>query len=135
MIKSKLTVATLNVKGLNDKQKQRNTLTLLKSYKLDIILLQETNLNNKATREFLQQQWLFDSVWSSKAAILAGNKNISFKDNKTEQNGRVITTFTSYRNYTIKITNIYAPPNQPDRILFFNHWTSTMNPEAINIIG
>src|SRR6185295_6635679 len=106
MTKSKLTIATLNVKGLNDKQKQRNTLTLLKSYKLDIILLQETNLNNKATREFLQQQWPFDSIWSSKAAILSGKKNILFKDNKTEQNGRVITTTTSYRNHTIKISNI-----------------------------
>ena len=92
MTKSKLTMATLNVKGLNDKQKQRNTLTLLKSYKLDIILLQETNLNNKDTREFLQQQWPFDSIWSSKTAILAGNKNILFRDNKIEQIERVITT-------------------------------------------
>jgi exonuclease III len=59
---SKLKIATLNVKGLNDKQKQQNTLTLLKSYNLDIILLQETNLNNGKTREFLQQQWIFDSI-------------------------------------------------------------------------
>jgi exonuclease III len=135
MTKSKLTTATLNVKGLNDKQKQRNTLTLLKSYKLDIILLQETNLSNKDTREFLQQQWPFDSIWSSKAAILAGNKNILFRDNKIEQNGRVITTTTSYKNHILKITNVYAPPNQSDRILFFNRWTPTINPEAINIIG
>jgi len=120
MTKSKLTTATLNIKRLNDKQKQRNTLILLKSYKLDIILLQETNLSNKDTREFLQQQWPFDLVWSSKAAILAGNKNILFRDNKIEQNRRVITTTISYRNYTLKITNVYAPPNQSDRILFFN---------------
>ena len=52
----KIKIGTLNVKGLNNQQKQRNTFTLLKSYNLDIIMLQETNLNNKDTQTFLQQQ-------------------------------------------------------------------------------
>ena len=52
----KLKVATLNIKGLNNHQKQRNTLTLLKSYKLDIIMLQEMNLNDKNTLNFLKNQ-------------------------------------------------------------------------------
>ena len=51
----KIKIGTLNVKGLNNQQKQRNTFTLLKSYNLDIIMLQETNLNNKDTQTFLQQ--------------------------------------------------------------------------------
>ena len=52
----KFKIATLNVKGLNNQQKQRNTLTLLKSYKLDIIMLQETNLNDQNTQNFLKNQ-------------------------------------------------------------------------------
>jgi exonuclease III len=49
-------IATLNVKGLNNQEKQKKTLTLIKSYKLDLILLQETNLNNNSTQNFLKQQ-------------------------------------------------------------------------------
>ena len=52
---SKIKIATLNIKGLNNKSKVQRTLTLLKSYKLDIILLQETNLTDTATRNFLSQ--------------------------------------------------------------------------------
>ena len=52
----KFKIATLNVKGLNNQQKQWNTLTLLKSYKLDIIMLQETNLNDQNTQNFLKNQ-------------------------------------------------------------------------------
>ena len=42
-------IATLNIKGLNNLDKRLKTLTLLKSYKLDIILLQETNIFDIAT--------------------------------------------------------------------------------------
>ena len=54
--KFKLKIATLNVKGLNNRGKQQNSLTLLKTYRLDIIMLQETNLNNEKTQSFLKQQ-------------------------------------------------------------------------------
>ncbi|CAG8673459.1 7195_t:CDS:2, partial [Paraglomus brasilianum] len=67
----KLKIATLNVKGLNNKDKQRITLTLLKSYQMDIIFLQETNTTDKSTRDFLKAQWIYDSIWTSKTAILA----------------------------------------------------------------
>ena len=82
--KFKLKIATLNVKGLNDRGKQQRTLTLLKSYNLDLIMIQETNLNNENTQNFLKQQWIYNSYWSNKVAILAGNKNIIFKNMKIE---------------------------------------------------
>ena len=52
----KLKIAMLNIKELNDKGKQQKTLTLLKTYRLSIIMLQETNLNNEKTLTFLKQQ-------------------------------------------------------------------------------
>ena len=58
----KLKLATLNVKGLNDRGKQTNTFTILKSHKLDIIFLQETNTSNEKVRSFLKKQWIFDSI-------------------------------------------------------------------------
>ena len=48
-------IATLNVKGLNDKQKFQETMTLLKSYRLDLILIQETNLHDHSIKNFLAQ--------------------------------------------------------------------------------
>ena len=69
-------ITTLNIKGLNNRPKAQKTLTLLKSYNLDIIMIQETNLKDPGTRQFLSQIWGFDSFWFSKTAILAGKKNI-----------------------------------------------------------
>lgn len=76
----KIKIASLNVKGLNNKEKAYKTLTLLKSYHLDIIMIQETNLENIHTRNFLKQIWGFDSYWTSKTAILTGNHNIKLKN-------------------------------------------------------
>ena len=56
MNNSTIKIATLNVKGLNNLDKRLKTLTLLKSYKLHIILLQETNIFDIATQQFLKDQ-------------------------------------------------------------------------------
>ena len=115
----KFRIATLNVKGLNNYQKQRNTLTLLKSYKLDLIMLQETNLNDNNTLKFLKNQWIFDSVWSNKTAILAGNKDITFKNIEMELDNRVITMNFKFKGLSFQVSNIYAPLSLSDRKLFF----------------
>src|SRR6185436_16617335 len=120
--KFKLKIATLNVKGLNERGKQQKTLTLLKSYNLDIIMIQETNLNNENTRNFLKHQWIYDSFWSDKVAILAGNKNITFKDTKIDYEGRVITASFVYKSFSFLITNVYAPPSSSNRTTFFDKW-------------
>jgi exonuclease III len=122
----KFKVATLNVKGLNNQQKQRNTLTLLKSYNLDLIMIQETNLNNENTQNFLKNQWMFDSIWTNKTAILAGNKDIIFKNIELDLNNRVISTNFKFKDLTFQVTNIYAPPSQSDRKLFFDKWTPSL---------
>ena len=93
-----ITIATLNIKGLNNSEKAQKTLTLLKSYQLDIIMLQEMNLENNNTRNFLSQQWGYSSYWSSKIAILAENRNISFENIIESQDGRVITANFLYKN-------------------------------------
>ncbi|CAG8558048.1 5786_t:CDS:2 [Gigaspora rosea] len=66
----KLKIATLNMKGINDRGKQKNTFTLLKLYKLDIICIQETNMNNQNSRSM----------------------NIEFSNTKITHGGRIIET-------------------------------------------
>ena len=117
----KIKIGTLNVKGLNNMKKAHRTLTLLKSYHLDIIMLQETNLENLNTRNFLQQQWGYSSYWTSKTAILIGNSNISLTKTQNSHNGRVTIAELIYKKLPFKLTNVYAPPNIEDRTSFFNN--------------
>ena len=128
-------IATLNVKGLNNRPKAQKTLTLLKTYNLDIIMLQETNLNDIQTREFLAQQWSYDSIWSSKTAILAGKKNIKLTNSKISQEGRIIIAETEIKQQPYTLTNVYAPPNQSDRIKFLRDWTPESPEGNISIIA
>ena len=113
-------IATLNVKGLNDSGKQTIVLTLLKSYNLDIIMLQETNLCNDTTRQFLKNQWSFDSVWTKRTAILAGKKEIKFEEIETKMDDRVIALKCFYQGRQYNIENVYAPPSIEGRMDFFD---------------
>jgi len=128
-------IATLNVKGLNNRPKAQKTLTLLKSYNLDIIMLQETNLKDTNTRNFLAQQWGFDSFWSSKTAILAGNKNIKLLETKDSHNGRISSARTVIQQQPFLLTNVYAPPAHNERFSFFQSWALLNSEESISIIG
>src|ERR1043165_4242400 len=115
-------IATLNVKGLNNKAKAQKTLTLLKLYNIDIIMIQETNLKNATTRNFLLQQWGFDSFWSFKTAILAGKRNIKLTNFIESFDGRVISANAEIKQQVFSITNIYAPPCPKERVTFFKKW-------------
>ncbi|CAG8830450.1 9516_t:CDS:1, partial [Gigaspora rosea] len=111
-------IASLNVKGLNNRGKQTNTITLLKTYKLDIIVLQETNLNNRDTIDQIKFQWGFDSVWTNKCAILASNKYIKFTNVTKSAEGRVMEAEFLYKDQNFHIINDYAPPNIQERKIF-----------------
>src|SRR5690242_12205477 len=132
---NKIKIATLNVKGLNNPDKAQKTLTLLKYYHIDIIMLQETNLENKDTREFLQNQWGYSSYWASKTAILTSNRSISFENIKESHNGRVITTEFIHKQQPFQLINVYAPPNIEDRVRFFNSWAPQIEERKINILA
>ena len=114
MNRNKFTIATLNIKGLNNRHKYKKTLTLLKTYNIDLIMLQETNLDNEKNREFIKRQWAYESFWTAKAAILAGNSKVELKDLKESHRGRVITGIAKIKQYICKITNVYAPPHMSE---------------------
>src|SRR6185437_2500443 len=130
-----ITVATLNVKGLNNRNKCKETLTLLKTYKLDVIFIQETNLNDTSMKNFLKSQWHLDSIWSSKAAILAGNRRISFNNQQISNNGRVIKANFQLKHLTVQATNVYATPNIVERSNFLEEWAPSIDINAINIVA
>src|SRR5260364_158463 len=130
-----ITVATLNVKGLNNRIKCKETLTLLKSYNIDIILIQETNLHDTSMQNFFKSQLYLESIWSSKTAILAGNKRISFSNQQISHNGRVITVNFQLKHKTFQVTNVYAPPSIPERREFLETWAPSIKNNVINIVA
>src|SRR5260363_105700 len=109
-------ITTLNIKGLNNIPKAQKTLTLLKSYNYNIILIQETNLKDTSTRNFLAQQWGYSSIWSLKTAILAGKRNIELTKIRESQDGCILTVNTEIKQQLFQITNIYTPPKQEVRV-------------------
>src|SRR6185437_5073067 len=113
-------IATLNVKGLNDRYKHQKTMTLLKTYKIELIMLQETNLTNNSTRNFLKQQWGYDDIWTDKVAILAGNREIKFENIEESHQGRVLCTEFQYGKRSFRVINVYAPPVLEERVRFFD---------------
>ena len=54
---------------------------------------------------------------------------------KIDHDGRVITASYTYKSFSFFITNVYAPPNTNNRIVFFDNWTPQVKENAINIIA
>ncbi|CAG8767646.1 1086_t:CDS:1, partial [Racocetra fulgida] len=100
-------------------------------YNLDVINLQETYLSQQNIEYIKKNIWKHESFWTSKVAILAGNKNIHFKNVEEIENG--ITASFLHNNRAIQVTNIYVPFND-DRRDFFNNWIPGKRENSVNVI-
>ena len=78
---------------------------------------------------------MYNSHWTSKTAILAGRKEIKFEEIKESFNGRVLSARFNFKQWSYLVTNIYAPPNIEDQVIFFNNWLSQLDKEVINIVA
>ncbi|CAG8688153.1 17532_t:CDS:2, partial [Gigaspora rosea] len=121
--------------GLNDRYKCQQTITLLKTYKIESVMIQKTNLANDNTKNFLKQQWGYDSVWMSKVAILAGNRDIKFENVKESHQGRVLCAEFQYRKRSFRAVNVYAPSALEERVRFLDGWSINKNTNAVNIVA
>ena len=93
------------------------------------------NLNDKNTLNFLKNQWIFDSIQTSKTAILTENKNIIFTDIEIDLDNRIISTNFVYKELIFQISNIYTPPNPSNKKLFFKKQLPQLKENSINIIA
>ncbi|CAG8774887.1 14438_t:CDS:2, partial [Gigaspora rosea] len=85
--------------------------------------------------DFVQNQWTFDLIWTSKTVILAGNKEIKFEEVKEDSNGRIISTVFTYKHRMYQVMNVYAPPCIEERSRFFNNWVPEISDNRINILA
>ena len=109
-----LSIATLNVNGLNDSLKQICLVNTLLHQKLDVVLLQEHNIKEIRTLEYITKY--FDIVLNTSPLLKGGtcilirkNKNIEIVNQEMDAEGEIIGIQIKYCDNIIPIINVYAP--------------------------
>ena len=145
-----ITIASQNVRGLNDHMKAGNIFkTMLTNCKADIFLLQETHLF-EVKQEPITKQWQAlgggETFYSPTTTINSGGTAIFFREHKGTLNvsrfgpskdGRSILLDIGYHGFDMTILNVYAPNDGKERETFFTSlypWFCTKS-KAIPILG
>ena len=123
-----LSVASLNINGLNDTRKQMKVVSLAMYHKIDILMMQEHNVKDISGLQYLSN--FFDIVFNATLNLKGGtviciNKSSGIKllSKEMDTEGQIIGVRVSYRNLIIPIINIYAPSGTSksgERETFFN---------------
>lgn len=111
-----LTISTINVRSVRAILRAQNFLSLLKSFKSDIFLLQECALPfNKSYRKWEELWTNGPSVWSGSnfnrndgVAILINNANILVKGNTVVREGRALLANLTFLDRDFNILNVYG---------------------------
>ena len=112
---SDISIASLNVRGLNDKNKRNTVYTWLKEKKYDICFLQETYCSVDAKTQF-SKHWkgdiihsVSDSVHSRGVCILL-NSNLHYKIIccHSDNEGRIVLVNLRINSHEYTFVNIYA---------------------------
>ena len=121
-------IATINVNGFNSLEKIYYTYDISKLHSLDIILLQETHVNEKKTLSQIEDIFhdftTFLPLTKKKekgVGILISN-SINFSDYKIEipNEDRIIILTLFFKNISYEIVNIYTPNDHKEQIKFVN---------------
>ena len=133
-----ISLQSLNVRGLLEKNKRRSLLSYVKNQKADIIFLQETHFTTE-TKDVLSREWqgpcfqAFGSNCSRGVAILI-KPSASFMliDCKyLDSNGRTLLLNCTIDDIELCLVNIYAPNKVKERnnfIVKLSDWLSSLDP-------
>jgi len=139
----KLSVLTLNTRGLRDTDKRIQTFTWLQHQKADIILLQETHFTNDMV-DILSREWKgkcyhnFGTNLSRGVSILfKHNVHITKQEVYRDDIGRKILVNCEIRGEIFTFVNIYAPNTQTARTSFLKDLINWLHSHDIHnlIIG
>ena len=117
------TICSLNVRGLSNDKKRRETFLWLKKKQFSIYFLQETHSTNESGI-YWRSEWGYSTIFtefsSSKAGVgILFNNNFQFNILKcyTDPEGRSINADVETEEKILTLVNIYAP-NRDDPIFF-----------------
>ena len=128
----RISFCTLNANRLRDNIKRNDLLTFLKTYKLDIIALQETDFNDSIHPSWFTSMG-YKASWTDKVAIIIFNHNIIIEREHILDN-RIISLSLSYHSYKFRFTLVYAPSNPHDRYIFIENILSQLPSTPLSII-
>jgi len=130
----KLTIITLNCRGLGNATQRRNIYHYLRQLPADIICLQETNTPASAAN-FWTQTWSGPAIWSRYTGLLLSSRH-TLRGYTFSSNGRVLHADVSVRGHSFSLVNMYAPGDRPQRLAFFNSLdSSSFDPSQIAFIA
>ena len=125
-----LKIASINVNGFRSKLKHNLIKYFATKNKIDILLLQETFVDNLTLAKSIEQHfnlnkrciWNFGKVDSCGVAILLFNENICIEQFHTNIFGRLIRLDFSGDGYSnFRLVNAYFPSNSTDRLEFIQN--------------
>ena len=118
-----LQIASLNVRGIGDKQKRREMFNWLKAKNISIYFLQEVHCTENTT-SFWKAEWGYKTLFSCCSSAKGGvailfNNNFAFEIERIflDTNGRFIICDIKTEGKYITLATLYAPIN--DEPIFF----------------
>ena len=115
VILTMLKIATLNVQGLRNQEKQQFLFSFIHEQKFDIIALQEVHFSSADVKRW-QKNWEGLSFWRPGGTNRAGvaflfKKNLDCKAEIIDQdfNGSILCAQVTYENFTFQLLNLYGP--------------------------
>ena len=118
-----LQIASLNVRGIGDKQKRREMFNWLKAKNISIYFLQEVHCTENTT-SFWKAEWGYKTLFSCCSSAKGGvailfNNNFAFEIERIflDTNGRFIICDIKTEGKYITLATLYAPNN--DEPIFF----------------
>ena len=137
-----LQIASLNLRGLQNKNKRNRIFQYFKSKKYDIILLQQT-YNTPQDENIWKKEWegpaFFSSLNNHKCgvAILCTNnqKKLKASYENSHKPGRHLSIKIEMESSSFIITNIYATNIPKKRKIFFQNLETFITNNNNNILG
>ena len=122
-----MNVVSLNINGINCKDKQLELVEYMKYKKIDILFLQEHNLReiNLVCNELLDLCDIFINLSVNQkggtATLISKKFHYILQKNEMSADGRIISTIIKHYNTELHLVNVYAPAsaNHNERDFFF----------------
>jgi exonuclease III len=123
-------IITWNIRGLNDRSKQRILRDCVKEESPDILMLQETKCAGMEAENIFQRIWKGCNYIHTDSAGASGGLAILWNPNHTILSGPFSTTGTLSAHFEVigsnqegTITNVYGPQGQQEKIKFMDKLT------------
>ena len=124
-----MNVVSLNINGINCKDKQLELVDYIKFKKIDILFLQEHNLRerNLICNELLELCDIFINLSVNQkggtATLISKKFHYVLQNNEMSADGRIISTIIKHYNTELHLVNVYAPAsaNYNERDSFFQN--------------